>query len=111
MGAENGGLDRVVTNERRFLSRCDSRPADEVMVLECECTQATCDERIELTSRDYQPIRASAARYAIWPGEAHVDRTLDRLVERHISHWVVERSSTVETLAFFTSANDSPSQG
>lgn len=108
MAPEIGGLDRVAANERRFL-KLGASPADTVLVLECECVHPACDERIEVTQLDYRPIRESAARYAICANDAHVDLALDRVVERHRSHWVVERASTVELLEFFaSSAADSP---
>jgi len=103
MSNDLGGLDRVAANERRFLAFARSHPAGALIVLECECTQVTCDQRIELTASEYQPIRSSAARYAICPHGTHVDDA-DRLIEQRSSHWVVEREATVEVLEFFGSA-------
>lgn len=104
MDGDLGGLDRVAANERRFFRRTGPQAAGSVIVLECECARATCDRRIELTRAEYQPIRSSAARYAIYPDEAHVDPRLDRLVDRRPTFWIVERESTIEVLEFFSSA-------
>jgi hypothetical protein len=104
MSDDVGGLDRVAANERRFLALLKAQSVGSVIVLACECTRAECDERIEITLSQYQPIRSSAARYAICPHQSHVDRKADRLVERQPSHWVVERETTLEVLSFFRPA-------
>jgi len=96
-----GGLDRVAANERHFLSGTRGRSARAAIVLRCECTRLLCDQRIELTSEQYAPVRSSAARYAVYPDDAHVDPGVDQVVERQLSHWVVERQSSVEVLDFF----------
>ena len=96
-----GGLDRVAANERRFLAGTRRRAADAPIVLQCECTHLVCDQRIVLTLEQYEPVRSSAACYAVYPHAAHVDSGVDQLVERRISHWVVERQSSVEVLDFF----------
>jgi hypothetical protein len=96
-----GGLDRVATNERHFLAGIRRRAADAPIVLECECTHAVCDQRIELTRDEYEPVRSSAARYAIYPQDAHVDPGVDEVVDRQTSYWLVERQSSVEVLDFY----------
>jgi hypothetical protein len=96
-----GGLDRVAANERHFISGARGRAARAAVVLRCECTHLLCDQRIELTPEQYEPVRSSAARYAVYPHDAHVDSRVDRVVERQTSHWVVERQSSVEVLDFF----------
>lgn len=103
-----GGLDRVAANERHFLARSvGARGAP--IVLSCECTHRICDERIDLTPEQYEPVRSSGARYAIYPHGAHVDPSVDTIVERRLSHWVVERQSTVEMLDFFVPSSDTRS--
>src|ERR1041385_7147949 len=96
-----GGLDRVAANERHFLADTRRRPRDRPIVLECECTHAVCDQRIELTPEQYEPIRSSAARYAVYPHDAHVKGGVDEVVARHMSYWVVERRASVEVLDFY----------
>jgi hypothetical protein len=101
-----GGLDRVAANERHFLAGTRSRARGAPFVLQCECTLLLCDQRIELTPEQYEPVRSSAARYAVYPHDAHVDQGVDEVVERQISHWVVERQSSVEVLDFFAGASN-----
>ena len=108
MGANDdlGGLDRVAANERHFLAGTRRRASDAPIVLQCECTHLLCDQRIELTTDQYEPVRSSAARYAVYPHGAHVDPGVDQVVEQQISHWVVERRSSVEVLDFFAAASE-----
>ena len=103
MGASDdlGGLDRVAANERHFLAGPRRHAAGAPIVLQCECTHLLCDQRNELTPEQYEPVRSSAARYAVYPHDAHVDSGADQVVEQQISHWVVERQSSVEVLDFF----------
>jgi hypothetical protein len=97
-----GGLDRVATNERRVI---EVRPSelDTALELECECNSAFCDRRIALTRADYEPLRSSAARYAVCPDEAHVDPDVDRVIEQHRRYWVVERRPSLELIDFYSS--------
>jgi hypothetical protein len=106
-----GGLDRVAANERHFLAGTRRYAARAQIVLQCECTHLLCDQRIELTPEQYEPVRSSAARYAVYPHDAHVDPGLDQVVERQTSHWVVERQSSVEVLDFFAAAPQTLTSG
>jgi hypothetical protein len=101
-----GGLDRVAANERHFLGGTRGRATGAPIVLQCECAQLVCDQRIELTPEQYGPVRSSAARYAIYPHDAHVDPGVDQVVERQLSHWVVERQSSVQVLDFFGAGSE-----
>ena len=96
-----GGLDRVTANERLFLAGTRRHAAGAPMVLQCECTHLVCDQRIDLTPAQYEPVRSSAARYAVYAHDTHVNREVDQVVERQASHWVVERRSSVEALHFY----------
>jgi len=99
-----GGLDRVTANERHFVAATPRRAWDTPVVLECECTRALCEQRIELTREEYEPVRSSEARYAIHPHDSHVDPAVDEVVSRHVSYWVVQRQSNVEVLDFYGAA-------
>jgi len=103
MSDDVGGLERVAANERHFLDFAKSHRADSPIVLECECTSALCDERIELTADQYQPLRSSAAQYAVCPHAAHVDAKSDRVIDRYPHYWVVERRPSLELLDFYSS--------
>jgi hypothetical protein len=97
-----GGLDRVAANERLFLRLVKSHRGDSTIALACECTSPDCDERIAITPAEYQPVRSSAARYIVSPGDEHVEAKLDRVVGTQPGYWVVERESSVEMIVFYS---------
>ena len=98
----------MAANERHFLGKSGGAPGVPILLL-CECTHRMCDERIALTPEQYEPVRSSGARYAISPHGAHVDPSVDKIVERGPSHWVVERESTLEMLDFFVASSETRS--
>jgi hypothetical protein len=55
----------------------------------CECSSADCMERMALTLRQYEAIRANGARFAVVPG--HADPTVEQVVGSAVSHHVVEK--------------------
>jgi hypothetical protein len=97
-----GGLDRVAANERLFLGLASARRGDAVAEFACECTGRVCDQRVAVTADEYEPVRASAARYVVFPTEGHVDETADVVIDRQPLFWVVERRPSVEVLAFYS---------
>jgi hypothetical protein len=96
-----GGLDRVAANERLFLRLVKSQRGASAM-LACECTSPDCNERIAITPAQYQPVRSSAARYVVSPGDEHVHAKLDQVVDTQPRYWVVEREPSVEMIAFYS---------
>ncbi len=98
MSDDVGGLDRVAANERRFIGFVKSHRLEWPVELECECTGAVCDRRIQLTAAAYRPLHSSAAWFAIYPSDLHVDRQLDRVIDRQPRYWVVERRASAEAL-------------
>lgn len=60
----------------------------------CECPSARCGELLSLDRKQYAAIRASPIRFGVAPG--HYDARIDRVVERHADHWVVEKSGKAE---------------
>ena len=97
-----GGLDRVSANERLFLSLAKSSRDDLIAEFACECVNDGCVEQIRATPAEYEPVRSSAARYVVSPNSAHVDQEHERVVDRRLLYWVVEREASVETLAFYS---------
>jgi hypothetical protein len=55
----------------------------------CECADPSCTETIMLTHEQYRHIRADPSHFGIVPG--HVRPEVERVVERHASHFVVEK--------------------
>ena len=55
----------------------------------CECADLDCRESIVLTRAEYRRVRDQPAHFLIVPG--HELPGLERVVERHHSHLVVEK--------------------
>jgi hypothetical protein len=57
----------------------------------CECADTTCQERIQMTRREYEALREYPARFAVLPDASHVVPQVERVVERADHYWVVEK--------------------
>lgn len=57
----------------------------------CECANETCVERIDMTSQEYEHIRAAGERFFVAPSEEHVWPDVERVVERRRTFWIVEK--------------------
>jgi hypothetical protein len=56
----------------------------------CECGSAGCTERFQITSDEYQALRADVHRFAVVPG--HERPELERTVEQRSGYLVVEKT-------------------
>jgi hypothetical protein len=63
----------------------------------CECSSTACVERITLTLRQYEQIRADGARFVLVPG--HADPGLELVVETTTNHHVVEKDGAAGIVA------------
>jgi hypothetical protein len=71
----------------------------------CECGDASCLERVELTRVEYERVRAHRARFLVLPG--HEDRTADERVVEKFDHFnVVEKEGTAGEIAAGTSLGE-----
>jgi hypothetical protein len=57
----------------------------------CECADEECTERIEMSPLEYEQLRAEPTHFAVAPGERHVSRDVERIVEKREAYWVVEK--------------------
>lgn len=73
--------ERIAESAGRF----DSEAAEFV----CECADQACTGRVEATLDEYEDVRAHPARFLLRPG--HEDTRVERVVERHKRHAVVEK--------------------
>jgi uncharacterized protein (DUF1499 family) len=55
----------------------------------CECSDATCMERVNLTLAEYEHIRAEPTRFVVKKG--HVVKEIERIVETVPDHMVIEK--------------------
>jgi hypothetical protein len=75
----------------------------------CECFVPSCSDRIFLTLEEYEAVRASPARFAIRPHQAHFDPTIEDVVERSERYWIVEKNGVAAELAASISPRQRPS--
>jgi len=70
----------------------------------CECSDYRCQDRLTLTLRDYEHIRAEGTRFVIAPGHTRPEREL--VVETNAHHVVVEKDGLAGLLADFADPRD-----
>lgn len=58
----------------------------------CECANDACAERIAMSVEEYETIRDSGARFFVAPGEIHVWPDIERVAERRMGYWIVEKN-------------------
>src|SRR5215211_6500066 len=61
----------------------------EAMRFRCECWQADCSERIQLSPEDWRMVRSQPNRFAVAP--RHVARDLEVVVKRCDGFWMIEK--------------------
>ena len=57
----------------------------------CECADMTCMKAIELSIEEYDAVRAATTRFAVAPGDEHVNLEIERVVQREERYWVVQK--------------------
>ena len=55
----------------------------------CECSSASCAERVELTRIEYEHVRAEGMRFFVVPG--HEQRDTEVVIETRPTYLVVEK--------------------
>ena len=63
----------------------------------CECSSTDCVERVPLTLRQYEKVRAGATRFVLVPG--HADPSLEVVVATAGDHHVVEKDGAAGIIA------------
>jgi hypothetical protein len=61
----------------------------------CECASAACVEHIAVTRAQYRHVRSNPVTFAVFPNPAHVFEDVERIVDRHHGHWVIEKLGEV----------------
>jgi len=57
----------------------------------CECAQGNCTTVVELTTDEYESVRATPTRFLVCPDAAHTSPDLEEIVERQDRYWVVQK--------------------
>jgi hypothetical protein len=55
----------------------------------CECADANCTHRLEVTLDEYEDVRSDGATFMLAPGHEHDD--IERVIDRRGRFWVVEK--------------------
>ena len=63
----------------------------------CECSSTECAEKVTLTLRQYERVRADGTRFVLVPG--HTNPEVELLVHRTASHHVVEKDGAARVIA------------
>ena len=58
----------------------------------CECGNASCASRIEISHKDYEKLRSDATTFAIVSGHEILD--VEEIVERHKTYDVVRKTTS-----------------
>jgi len=75
---------------------------EEVSGFVCECSDISCTAVIGVPLGEYERIRREPTWFVIAPDESHVDRTVERVVERAAGYWVVEKLGDAGEIAAAT---------
>ncbi len=70
---------------------------DEEYEFICECSAADCVERMTMTLRRYEAIRADGTRFVVVPG--HADPRVEQVVGSAAGHQVVEKDGAAGIIA------------
>ena len=88
--AANEAFFRQVNEEIERAARAQPEGSGaHVYAFLCECSDADCAERVELTLAEYEGVRADARRFVVVPGHQRGD--VERVVARDDAHAVVEK--------------------
>jgi len=63
----------------------------------CECSSVECVERVTLTLRQYEQVRAEGTRFVLAPG--HANPEVELVVHRTADHQIVEKDGAAGTIA------------
>ena len=101
---------RVAANEARFreVNEAISRgqwPGDpEAVGFRCECALLGCNRLVELTSTEYEGVRAHPRRFVVVPGHEHDE--VETVVETQPGYVVVEKTDEAGEVADATDPRD-----
>ena len=101
---ESGSVERLAKNEsffrqvnERIKDVADGFAGAQTYEVLCECSDPGCTERIELTSEDYEWVRANPTRFVLARG--HTAQQIEQVVERQDEHVVVEKRGIAARIA------------
>lgn len=95
-------LKRIVRNEALFravnerIEDLSHGVGDDRVEFLCECGRDGCEERILLSSEEFERAHKEEDRFTLAPG--HQTEELERVVERTDRYWIVDKRRDAEKL-------------
>jgi hypothetical protein len=93
----NEAVFREVNERITGLAKLFKWGEPEPLDLVCECRNATCIQRIEITRAAYKAVRAVDTQFAIYPG--HADPEIERVISSHKRYEVVAKQGDAAEVA------------
>jgi hypothetical protein len=93
----NEAVFREVNERISGLSKLFHWGKPDPLDLVCECRNATCVQRIEMSLAEYSAVRAEEAHFAIYPG--HADPDIERVISSHRGYEVVAKEGPAAEVA------------
>ena len=93
----NEAVFREVNERIKGLAKLFHWGKPDPLDLVCECRNATCVQRIEMSRAEYEAIRAEETRFALYPG--HADPDIERVVSSHRGYEVVVKEGPAADVA------------
>ena len=90
-------------NERIEAGHWPTGPHERV-AFRCECGSLGCNMLVELTTEEYEHVRADATHFVILPG--HEIPSIERVIERHAAYVVVEKVGPAAEVAVDADPHD-----
>ncbi len=101
---DSSSVERLAKNEsffrqvnERIKDVADGFEGGQTYEFLCECSNPSCTERIELSSEEYERVRADGARFVLARG--HAAPEIEQVVDREDSHDVVEKRGLAARIA------------
>jgi hypothetical protein len=93
----NEAVFREVNERIEGLSKHFKWGKPEPLDLVCECRNAACMERVEMSRAEYEALRAENTHFAVYPG--HADPEIERVVSTHKGYEVVAKKGAAANVA------------
>jgi hypothetical protein len=81
----------------------------EAMGFRCECWQANCSERIQLSPEDWHMVRSQPTRFAVAP--SHVAKDFEAVVKECDGFWLIEKFGEAGAVAEELASAEQPLSG
>jgi hypothetical protein len=98
--ARNQAMFRMVNERITAWPERQARPAPERLMFYCECADPKCFDRVYLTAREYEAIRADSSRFAVVEG--HVFPEAEDVVDHPEGYDIVEKHANLRRVLEWT---------